>query len=158
MLSALTAFAWVNGIGGSNLTSPCCSTGSGTLTTADFAMRRRPLASLTITARPPGSTIGTELCFHSLVNSGADINIDYCEYGVPGIVSVPITGEGQEFTMYFVYPQQATILFSGTLSEDGASVSGAEALVVYTYTIDSWAKSRNDWSLVEACDGASSTP
>lgn len=109
-------------------------------------------------ARPPGSTIGTELCFHNLANNGTDINIDYCEYGVPGIVSAPITGEGQDFTMYFVYPQQATILFSGTLSDDGTSVSGAEALVVYTYTIDTWEKSSTDWNLVEACDGSGCTP
>ncbi len=109
-------------------------------------------------ARPVGSRIGTELCFHNLTNSGADITIDFCEYGVPGIVSIPITGEGQDFTMYFVYPQQATILFSGTLSGDGASVSGAEALVVYTYSIDSWEKSSIDWGLVEACDGSDCTP
>lgn len=109
-------------------------------------------------ARPPGSTIGTELCFHNLVNSSSDITVDYCEYGVPGIVSAPITGEGNDFTMYFVYPQQATILFSGTLADDGATVSAAEALVVYTYTIDTWEKSSTDWTLTEACDGSGCTP
>ena len=65
-------------------------------------------ARSTIRATRPGLAIETELCFHNLVNNGTDINIDYCEYGVPGIVA-PITGEGQDFTMYFVYPQQATV-------------------------------------------------
>jgi hypothetical protein len=109
-------------------------------------------------ARAPGSRIATQLCFHNLQNSGSDINIDYCELGVPGIVSAPITGEGQDFTMYFVYPGQATILFNGTLAEDGTSVSAAEALVVYTYTIDTWEHSFTDWSLDGECTGAECTP
>lgn len=109
-------------------------------------------------ARPPGSVIATELCFHNPQNSGSDISIDYCEENVPGIVSAPITGSGNDFTMYFVYPQQATILFSGTMSEDGTSISGAEALVVYTYTIDTWEKSTTDWNLEGACDSGFCTP
>ncbi len=109
-------------------------------------------------ARPVGSRIATELCFHNLANGGSDITIDYCEYGVPGIVSAPITGSGNDFTMYFVYPQQATILFSGSVSDDGTSVTGAEALVVYTYTIDTWEKSSTDWNLEAACDGSECTP
>jgi hypothetical protein len=108
-------------------------------------------------ARPVGSAIGTELCFHNLVNGGSDITVDYCEYGVPGIVSAPITGEGSEFTMYFVYEGQATILFSGSVSDDGSSVTAAEALVVYTYTVDSWEKSSTDWTLEAACDGSECT-
>lgn len=109
-------------------------------------------------ARAPGSRIATELCFHNLVNSGSDITIDYCEYSVPGIVTAPITGSGNDFTMYFVYPGQATILFNGTLAEDGQTVSAAEALVVYTYTIDTWEHSFTDWSLSGACDGSECTP
>ena len=109
-------------------------------------------------ARPVGSRIQTELCFHNPQNSGSDISIDYCEYGVPGVVSAPITGSGNDFTMYFVYPGQATILFSGTMADDGTTVSGAEALVVYTYTIDTWEQSSTDWSFVEACDGGECTP
>lgn len=109
-------------------------------------------------ARPVGSTIGTELCFHNLTASSSDITIDYCEYGVPGIVSAPITGTGNDFTMYFVYDGQATILFNGTLSDDGATVDAAEALVVYTYTIDTWEHSFTDWTLQGACDGSECTP
>lgn len=109
-------------------------------------------------ARPAGSRIATELCFHNLQSGGSDITVDYCELGVPGIVSAPITGSGNDFTMYFVYPQQATILFNGTLSEDGSSVSAAEALVVYTYTVDTWEHSFTDWSLNGACDGSECTP
>jgi len=109
-------------------------------------------------ARPAGSTIGTELCFHNLTSSSSDITIDYCEYGVPGIVSAPITGSGNDFTMYFVYEGQATILFNGTLSDDGTTVADAEALVVYTYTIDTWEHSWTDWTLQGACDGSECTP
>lgn len=109
-------------------------------------------------ARPPGSVIATELCFHNPQNNGSDITIDYCEEGVSGIVSAPITGSGNDFTMYFVYPQQATILFSGTMADDGQSISNANALVVYTYTIDTWEDSTTDWTLNGECDSGFCTP
>ena len=109
-------------------------------------------------ARAPGSAIGTELCFHNLVTGSSDISIDYCELSVPGIVTAPITGSGNDFTMYFVYEGQATILFNGTLSDDGTTVADAEALVVYTYTIDTWEHSWTDWTLKGTCDGSECTP
>jgi hypothetical protein len=108
-------------------------------------------------ARAPGSRIATNLCFHNQVDNGNGWTTDYCEYGVPGIVSAPITGEGNNFTMYFEYPGQATILFSGT-TDDAGNVADAEALVVYTYTIDAWEHSFTDWTLDGACDGSECTP
>jgi hypothetical protein len=108
-------------------------------------------------ARPAGSTIATELCFHNHEENANGWTTDYCEYEVPGILSAPITGEGNAFTMYFEYPGQATVLFSGTT--DGAgNVENAEALVVYLYSTDVWEHSFTDWTFRGDCDGSQCTP
>lgn len=108
-------------------------------------------------ARPPGSTIATELCFHNQEESATGWITDYFEYNVPGILSSPITGEGNAFTMYFEYPGQATVLFSGT-TDDAGNVQDAEALVVYLHSTDVWEHSFTDWTVGGDCDETESTP
>lgn len=50
-------------------------------------------------ARAPGAQILTQLCFHNQQAGSSGTTTDYCEAGVAGIVSAPITGEGNNFTI-----------------------------------------------------------
>ena len=107
-------------------------------------------------ARPEGSPIITSLCFwgqESLSNSDGALT-NYCENGVAGELTAPITGDENtgEFTMYFEYPGQATILFSGTVNPD-QTMSQVEALVVYLHGIDIWEHSYTDWVPTGECSG-----
>ena len=103
-------------------------------------------------ARGPGAQILTQLCFHNQQAGSSGTTTDYCESGVPGIVSAPITGEGNAFTMYFTYPGQATILFSGNTDDSGAITGDVEALVVYLYSTDVWEHSFTGWTNAGDCD------
>ncbi|MFM2244406.1 MAG: hypothetical protein RL071_480 [Pseudomonadota bacterium] len=103
-------------------------------------------------ARAPGAQILTQLCFHNQQAGSSGTTTDYCESGVPGIVSAPITGEGNNFTMYFTYPGQATILFSGSTDDAGAISGDVEALVVYLYSTDVWEHSFTGWANAGDCD------
>ena len=89
--------------------------------------------------------------FHNRQAGSSGATPDYCEAGVPGIVSAPITGEGNNFTMYFTYPGQATILFSGSTDDAGAITGDVEALVVYLYSTDVWEHSFTGWANAGDC-------
>ena len=107
-------------------------------------------------ARPEGSPIITSLCFwgqESLSNTDGALT-NYCENGVAGELTAPITGDAStgDFTMYFEYPGQATILFSGTVNPD-QTMSQVEALVVYLHGIDIWEHSYTDWVPTGECSG-----
>jgi hypothetical protein len=102
-------------------------------------------------ARPVGSVINTSICFWDRDEQPGGVYISYCEDGVPGQDSAPITGSGDSFTAYFVYDGQATVLFSGTMNPDG-TLTSVEALVVYTYTTQAWERSHTDWTNVGTCD------
>jgi len=102
-------------------------------------------------ARPPGSLIDTSLCFWDQGDKGKGPAVNYCEDYVPGTAAAPVTGSGDEFTVYLEYPGQATLLFSGKVNGQGKIVS-AETLVVYTYGTDMWEHSVTDWSYVEECN------
>ncbi len=101
-------------------------------------------------ARPVGSPIRTSICFWDYTEGPGGVEVTYCEDGVPGQDSAPLTGDGQDFTTYFEFPD-ATILFSGRLNDDGTA-SQVEALVVYTYAIDVWELSHTDWTPVGDCN------
>lgn len=101
-------------------------------------------------ARPEGSPIRTSICFWDYTEGPGGVEVTYCEDGVPGTDSAPLTGDGQNFTAYFEFPD-ATILFSGALNEDGTA-SQVEALVVYTYAVDVWELSHTDWTPVGECN------
>lgn len=105
-------------------------------------------------ARPVGSPIETTICFWDRTESGEGVSISYCEDGVPGEDSAPLTGTNEAFTAYFEYPGQATVLFSGAINEDG-TLSKVEALVVYTYATDVWELSHTDWEPIGECDSCS---
>lgn len=101
-------------------------------------------------ARPVGSPIRTSICFWDYTEGPGGIEVTYCEDGVPGVDSAPLTGDGDDFTAYFEFPD-ATILFSGTLNGDGTA-SQVEALVVYTYAVDVWELSHTDWTPAGDCN------
>lgn len=103
-------------------------------------------------ARPEGSPIETQICFWQQESLQGGAEVKYCEHGVPGEASAPITGDGSDFTVFFEYPDQATILFSGAVSGDG-SVTAAEALVVYLHGMDIWEHSNTDWTPMGECSG-----
>jgi hypothetical protein len=102
-------------------------------------------------ARPEGSPIETSICFfdYDPTAPGGTV-VSYCEDGVPGQDSAPLTGTNDAFTAYFEYDGQATVLFSGSLNEDGTA-SQVEALVVYTYATDVWELSHTDWEPAGDC-------
>lgn len=100
-------------------------------------------------ARPEGSPIITSICFSDYTETPDGVEVTYCEDYVPGTDSAPLTGDGDQFTAYFEFPD-ATILFSGTLNDDGTA-SQVEALVVYTYAVDVWELSHTDWTPAGDC-------
>lgn len=103
-------------------------------------------------ARPKGSPIETTVCFWDRVEGPGGVEISYCEDGVPGEDSAPLTGTNDAFTAFFEYDGEATVMFSGSIAEDG-TLSQVEALVVYLYTTDVWELSHTDWTpMEEACD------
>ncbi|GMV44158.1 MAG: hypothetical protein AMXMBFR64_58740 [Myxococcales bacterium] len=109
-------------------------------------------------ARPTGSPIDTTICFHDAKEESNGWNTSYCETGVPGDSRAPITGSGDSFTVYFNFPGQATILFSGMVERDGGgavtAVKDVEALVVYLHAVNVWEHSFTAWTLKEAtCTG-----
>jgi len=107
-------------------------------------------------ARSPGATIATALCFHNQAAGADGWTTDYCEEAVPGIVSAPIIGSGNDFTMFFTYPGQATILFSGSTDGSG-TIENVEALVVYLYSTDVWEHSFTNWQNQGDCDAGECT-
>lgn len=104
-------------------------------------------------ARPVGSRIDTTLCFSNQVPSADGTVTDYCEDGVPGTATAPITGSGNDFTMYLEYDEDVTILFSGTVDPGTGNPTNVEALVVYTYGVQIWELSHTDWTWEGECDG-----
>ena len=102
-------------------------------------------------ARPPGSVIDTTVCFwgQEALAKGSETN--YCEYNVPGDAAAPVTGSGNEFTIFLEYPGAATLLFSGTVGDDG-TIDQAETLVVYTHAVDVWEHSVTAWEHQGQCD------
>ena len=109
-------------------------------------------------ARPEGSPIDTTICYHDATEDTGGWNVSYCEDGVGGDSRAPITGSGDSFTVYFNFPDQATILFSGQVERDAGgvvtSVKNVEALVVYLHAVDVWEQSHTEWTLEQAtCTG-----
>ncbi|MEQ1566031.1 MAG: hypothetical protein ABMA64_10370 [Myxococcota bacterium] len=102
-------------------------------------------------ARPVGSPIDTEICFWDYTDGPGGVSVSYCEEGVPGKDHAPLTGTNDAFTAYFVYDGQATVMFSGSMNDDG-TLSDVEALVVYTYATDVWERSHTDWQPMGTCD------
>jgi len=102
-------------------------------------------------ARPVGSPINTTLCFWDPVAGEEGTDINYCEDFVPGSDRAPMTGSGDNFTIYLQYDNQATILFSGTVDTDG-NPTNVEALVVYLHGVDIWELSHTDWEYDGVCD------
>ena len=97
-------------------------------------------------ARPIGSTIDTEICFQGTESLSGGSVVSYCESGRPGVGQAPIIGDGQSFTTFFeLEGAPVTIMFSGTLDENGA-VPEAEALVTYTYGQGIWEHSVTNWA------------
>ena len=104
-------------------------------------------------ARAPGSPIRTSLCFYNRTENADGVDITYCESGVPGDLTAPLTGSGSDFTMYFEYPGAATVLFSGSTDGAGQVNGTVEALVVYLHGHDIWEHSFTDWSYSGECSG-----
>ena len=102
-------------------------------------------------ARPPGSVIDTTVCFWGQESLASGAETSYCEYNVPGDASAPVTGSGDEFTIFLEYPGAATLLFSGRVGQDG-TIAEAETLVVYTHAVDVWEHSVTDWEHQGECD------
>lgn len=102
-------------------------------------------------ARPVGTEINTYLCYWDPAPSSDGTMINYCENGVPGTATAPITGSGDAFTIYLEYEGQATIMFSGTVDADG-NPTNVEALVVYLSGVDVWELSHTNWEYVGTCD------
>jgi len=103
-------------------------------------------------ARPVGSIINTTICFWGQETLSDGVQTNYCEHGVAGEPTAPITGSGNDFTIYLEYPGQATILFSGTVDDTGKIVQ-SDAMVVYLYGVDVWEKSTTDWTYSAECSG-----
>jgi len=101
-------------------------------------------------ARPPGSPIDTTLCFWGQEGEATGNVVSYCEDYVPGTASAPVTGNGDEFTVYLEYPGAATLLFSGQVDGQGR-ITSAETLVVYSHSIDVWEHSETSWSYDGDC-------
>lgn len=101
-----------------------------------------------LNARPEGSKINTTVCFQDpQEEAGKGWYVTYCEKNVPGTSRAPITGtEDGKFTAYFVFPQAATILFSGTADAGGKAASSVSALVVYAAGVDVWEHSVTAWT------------
>ena len=55
-------------------------------------------------ARPPGSLIDTTLCFWGQEGDANGNVVTYCEDYVPGRAAAPVTGSGNDFTVYLEYP------------------------------------------------------
>lgn len=104
-------------------------------------------------ARAPGSPIRTSLCFYNRTDNADGVEITYCETGVPGDLTAPITGSGTDFTMYFEYPGAATVLFSGSTDGAGQITGDVEALVVYLHGHDIWEHSWTTWTFSGECSG-----
>lgn len=102
-------------------------------------------------ARPSGSPIDTSLCFWGQESLAGGPMVTYCEDYVPGQPSAPVTGSGDDFTVYLEYPGQATLLFSGKVDGEGR-ITNAETLVVYTYGVDMWEHSVTDWGYDGQCN------
>lgn len=102
-------------------------------------------------ARPPGSLIDTSLCFWGQEGDANGNVVTYCEDYVPGRASAPVTGSGNDFTVYLEYPGQATLLFSGKVDDSG-QITKSEALVVYSHSVDVWEHSVTDWSHEGECN------
>jgi hypothetical protein len=102
-------------------------------------------------ARPNGSVIDTTLCFWGQKGEANGNVVSYCEDYVPGKASAPVTGSGDDFTVYLEYPGQATLLFSGKVDGQGR-VTQAETLVVYSHSVDVWEHSNTTWSFDGDCD------
>lgn len=98
-------------------------------------------------ARPVGSKINTTICFQDPKEEAAGWYVTYCEKGVGGTARAPITGADGKFTAYFVFPQAATILFSGSADEGGKAANAVSALVVYAAGVDVWEHSFTDWAV-----------
>jgi len=106
-------------------------------------------------ARPIGSAIQTGICFSGQDNSkDSGPEVTYCEDGIPGSPSAPVTGDGDNFTIFLEYPGAATLLFSGTVDGDGKIVE-AETLVVYLHGVDIWEYSVTGWTYDGDCTGCS---
>ncbi len=103
-------------------------------------------------ARSAGSVIDTTLCFFSQTRLTSGSELHYCEDGVSGQGSAPITGEGSHFTIYLSDYPGATILFSGDVQDD-TTIPNAEALVTYTYTTGVWEHSNTKWERIGDCTG-----
>lgn len=104
-------------------------------------------------ARAPGSPIRTSLCFYNRTENADGVEITYCESGVPGDLTAPVTGSGNDFTMYFEYPGAATVLFSGSTDGAGQISGDVEALVVYLHGHDIWEHSWTTWTFDGECSG-----
>lgn len=104
-------------------------------------------------ARAPGSPIRTSLCFYNRTENADGVEITYCETGVPGDLTAPVTGSGNDFTMYFEYPGAATVLFSGSTDGAGQISGDVEALVVYLHGHDIWEHSWTTWTYSGECSG-----
>lgn len=98
-------------------------------------------------ARPTGSPINTQICFLGVERLSTGPTVRYCERGVPGAASAPVTGDGDKFTLYLDFRPEGfdgTILFSGTFTDEDHA-SDVEALVTYTYGRDIWEHSVTQW-------------
>jgi hypothetical protein len=107
-------------------------------------------------ARAPGSPIVTSICFSGQQSLTGGSELNYCETGVPGTATAPVTGSGNDFTIYLEYPGAAAILFSGSVIGDPTAPTGvenAEAMVVYYHGIDIWEHSWTDWVREGECTG-----
>jgi hypothetical protein len=101
-------------------------------------------------ARPIGNPINTDLCFHSLDTSDpANPQISYCERGTPPQDTAPITGSGDNWSIFLEFPGTGSIIFSGTVNEDGESMNEVDALVTYYHGLDIWEHSFTDWDRSE---------
>lgn len=103
-----------------------------------------------LNARPKGSKINTTICFQDPKEETDGWYVTYCEKNVPGTSRAPITGADGKFTAYFVFPQAATILFSGSADETGKAANAVSALVVYAAGVDVWEHSFTDWANLDA--------
>jgi len=101
-------------------------------------------------ARPEGSPINTDLCFHSLnTEDPSNPQISYCERGTPPQDTAPITGSGNNWSIFLDFPGTGSIIFSGTVNEDGESMDDVDALVTYYHGLDIWEHSFTKWERAE---------
>ncbi len=102
-------------------------------------------------ARPPGSIIDTTVCFWDQKPLSSGTETSYCEYNIPGDATAPVTGSGDEFTIFLEYPDIGTLLFSGRVGPDG-TIAEAETLVVLTHAVDVWEHSVTAWEHQGECN------